>query len=92
MLEDSKLWPGENLMKIVCPNCKKEIEKQAEIQIPGHSEDSFDLSLGKPSVTYGTLVLKDGKHFLVFEVVVKCPYCQESFCTDVWLSISDGLG
>jgi len=78
-------------MKIVCPNCGKQIEDQAEIEIPGSSGYGVQKVIG-PEVTYGNLVFRDGKYFLVLEVVVKCPYCQESFCTDIWLSISEQLG
>ena len=78
-------------MKIVCPNCKKEIEEQAEIEFPRSSGHGVKKIIG-PEVVYGNLVLRNGTYFLVLEVVVKCPYCQESFCSDVWLSVFEQLG
>jgi len=82
-------------MKVVCPNCEKEIDRQAEIEIPNSSVpvDYEKISFLVPStdmsgVTHGNLVFKDGKYFLVFESVVICPHCKEYFCLDIWLSTS----
>jgi len=80
-------------MKIVCPNCQKEIVEQAEVQIPSSTtpidfEELFGV-LTPPKdlagVTHANLVFKDGKHYLVFEVVITCPHCKENFCLDIWL-------
>ena len=78
--------------KVVCPNCQKEIDKQAEVEIPSStiSVDYELISILVPptdmaGVTHGNLVFKDGKYFLVFESVVICPYCKEYFCLDIWL-------
>ena len=77
-------------MKIVCPNCNKDIEKQAEVQIPSSTitTDLEKLLLSTQEmdgITYGNLVYKDEKYYLVFESVVVCPNCKENFCYDIWL-------
>ena len=81
------------MSKIVCPNCQKKIDKQAEVQIPS-SASSVDweaVSIILPQqdlsgVTYGNLVYRNGKYYLVFESIVVCPYCKENFCYDIWLA------
>ena len=79
-------------MKIVCPNCEKEIDEQAEVQIPTDTSpvDLEAISILIPStemsgVTHGNLVLRNGKYYLVFESIVVCPHCKENFCYDIWL-------
>ena len=83
-------------MKIVCPNCEKEINEQAEVQIPTGTTpvDLGAISILIPStemtgVAYGSLVFKDGKYYLVFGSIVVCPYCKENFCYDIWLPTID---
>ena len=78
-------------MKIVCPNCNKEINEQAEVQIPSSTiprdwESIVHTAPNFSGVTYGNLVFKDGKYYLVFESIVICPQCKETFCYDIWLS------
>jgi uncharacterized protein YbaR (Trm112 family) len=79
-------------MKIVCPNCQKEISEQAEVQIPTDTSsiDFGAISILVPSrelsgITHGNLVFRDGKYYLVFESIIVCPYCKENFCYDIWL-------
>lgn len=75
---------------IVCPNCKKAINEQAEVQIPSSTipidmEAIFLPKQDMSGVTYGNIVLKDGKYYLVFESIIVCPHCKEEFCYDIWL-------
>jgi hypothetical protein len=78
--------------KILCPNCQKEIKKKAEVEIPSSTVpvDYESISILVPpsnqsGVTHGSLFFKDGKYFLVFESIVRCPYCKEIFCLDICL-------
>lgn len=77
---------------IVCPNCQKEIKKQAEVQIPTDTTpidlESFSILIPKSKmsgIAHGTLAFKDGKYYLVFESIIVCPFCKENFCYDIWL-------
>jgi len=85
----------ESEIKVTCPNCQKEIDKQAEIEIPNSTAsvnyESISMLI-RPTdltgITHGNLVFKDGKYFLVFESIVKCPHCREYFFLDLWLATS----
>lgn len=83
-------------MKIVCPNCQKKIDTQAEVQIPNDTTpiDYEGVSVLLPAqdmsgVTNGNIVYKDGKYYLVFESIIICPNCKENFCFDIWLPTVD---
>lgn len=83
---------GKRYSKVVCPNCQRGIDKQAEIEIPNSTTpvDYESISIlipptGMTGVTHGNLVFKDGRYFLVFESVVICPYCKERFCLELCL-------
>ena len=68
---------GRKTNRIVCPNCQKQVDKKAEVELPGTTAPA--------PVTYGNLVLREDKQFLVLECVVTCPYCKEHFMVDIWL-------
>ena len=79
-------------MKVVCPNCQKEIKEQAEVQIPTDTTpiDLEAISMLLPSsemsgITHGNLVFRNGQYYLVFESIIVCPYCKDNFCYDIWL-------
>jgi hypothetical protein len=65
-------------MKITCPNCKSEIVDQAEIGIPVSK-------IGTSDETQATLMIKNGKLFIILQAVVDCPSCGDPFGLDVFL-------
>jgi len=78
--------------KLRCPSCGKEIEEQAEIQIPSSTIpiDYEAISILIPpkdmsGVVHADLVYKDGDYFIVLPAIGKCPFCKEEFCLDIWL-------
>lgn len=74
-----------------CPSCGKEIKQQAEIQIPNafmHPTSIVHIKLSDQTVTYGSLVFKNGKRYLVIETVCKCPHCETFFPFDAWLELA----
>jgi hypothetical protein len=78
--------------KLRCPNCQREIDKQAEVQIPSSTThlDYPSISMLIPptdmvGVAHADLVYSDGNYFLVFPSIVTCPFCKEFFFLDIWL-------
>jgi hypothetical protein len=81
-------------MKVLCPNCNKEIINQAEVQIPSspepiESESTFFPKQEPTVLTQGNLIYKDEKYYLVFESIVICPNCKEEFAYDIWLPTAE---
>lgn len=71
------------MVKLVCPECRKEITTQTTVEIPNTE------IIPAPSATYGTLICKKGKHFLILESVCTCPFCQALFGFDLCLKLED---
>lgn len=76
--------------KIVCPNCQKEVRKQAVIQIPMTEllpSVPFPLSeinpRSKSGVSEVSLVHGKDGYYVVLETVCKCPFCNIFFEVDL---------